>query len=311
MPGFDSNFLGAPYMVDLPDYSFYKGDIARNNKDNTDILDYTYYSVLQSRSRKVPVFSASNIFRTQFTQIDRAGTFKKESRINDHEQLTTEDYKSFNSVKAETIEKGHMTKREDVQWDEKEDPEKAEAAARSTFYYPNAAPQHDRLNNGLWKYLENSIILKGGGKLPSKVLVFTGPVLSTNDPQFKVPLSDKKTTFKMPVVFWKIVYYLKPDNKLYYASFLMGQLNLLRKDGLIIEKVAKGITKEPKQFLIFKENEKYQVSVSYIEELTKLKFTKAIDKHEGMKPVELNEVQAKGRLLMATAAIPQIKNLNV
>lgn len=314
MPGFGKNFLGEQYIVNLPDHSYYKSDIARNKKNNSDLLDYTYYSVVQSRSRKVPVFSASNIFRVKFTRVDRVGSFKKEGRINDNEQLTGNDYSKFNSIKAATIEKGHMTKREDVQWDEQGDELKAEAAAKSTFFYPNATPQHDRLNNGLWKYLENAIIVKGGVKVPAKVSVFTGPVLSKDDPEFKMKLSDNKTSFKVPVVFWKLVYYIKPDKKLYYAAFLMGQLNLLRKDELIIEKKAKAVTriKPLKQFLEFKDNEKYQVPVSYIETLTKLKFTKAIDRHEGMAPKELSEIQVKKRGLHgASAATYQINGLNI
>ncbi len=314
MAGYKNNFLGTSYLVDLPDYKTYKTDIARNRKNNSDILDYTYYSVVQSRSRKVPIFSASNIYRAKFTKVDRVGTFKTERRIDQNEQLGTKDYTCFNSIKAARIEKGHMTKREDVQWDTLGNEEKAESAAKSTFFYSNAAPQHDRLNNGIWKYMENSIILKGGVKLPTKVIVFTGPVLEKDDPFFKMKLSDKKTNFQVPVIFWKLVYYIKPDKKLYYAGFLMGQLNLLLKDGLIVEKAAKAVKKlKPlKQFLEFKDNEKYQVPVSYIEKLTKLKFSEAIDKHSGMPPVKLSEIQAKKRgLINFPQAVYRLKELNV
>jgi endonuclease G len=314
MSGFEKDFLGTSYFVDLPDYKSYKTDIARNKKDNNDLLDYTYYSVLQSKSRKVPIFSASNIYRAKFTKVDRVGTFKIEGRINPAEQLNSKDYTRFNSIKAAIIEKGHMTKREDVQWDMQGNEKKAESAAKSTFFYPNAAPQHDRLNNGIWKYMENSIILKGGVKLPARVTVFTGPVLDKEDPLFKMQLSDNKTNFKVPVIFWKLIYYIKQDRKLYYAGFLMGQLNLLRKDGLIVEKAPKAVRKlKPlKQFLEFKDNEKYQVPVSFIEKLTRLKFSGAIDKHAGMPPVQLNEIQAKKRgLTNGSQAAYRLSGLNV
>ena len=314
MSGFENDFLGSSYLVEFPDYKLYKTDIARNKKTKSDILDYTYYSVLQSSSRKVPIFSASNIYREKFTKVDRVGTFKTENRINPSEQLNTKDYTRFNSIKKASIEKGHMTKREDVQWDIQNLEQNAEAAARSTFFYPNAAPQHDRLNNGIWKYMENSIILKGGVKMPARVIVFTGPVLDKDDPSFKLLLSDNKTDFKIPVVFWKLVYYIKPDKKLYYAGFLMGQLNLLRNDGLIVEKPAEAVKKliPLKAFLEFKDNEKYQVPVSFIETLTKLKFTKAIDKLAGLQPVQLSEIQAKNKGLKDGAqASFRIKGLNV
>lgn len=300
MKGYDSNFLGEKYIVGLPDYFEYLEDIAINKKTNTHALDYIYYSVIQSKSRRVPIISASNIYRIKFEKIDRTGNFKKDNRINDEEQLTSKDYSLFNTIKPATIEKGHMTKREDVQWDLNGNDEEAQKASISTFFYPNAAPQHDALNNGPWKYLENAVIIKGRVPEPAKVSVFTGPVLDKLDPEFKVRLHDN-TIFKIPILFWKVIYYLKDDGNLYRAGFLMGQINPLRKDVLIneigfrdFEFVEKKSSLKP--FLEFNEDENYQVPVSLIEELTKLKFQDAIDRHENIKPtiLKLEEVQIRG-----------------
>jgi endonuclease G len=299
MKGYDKIFLGENYTIELPDCSEYLKDIAINKEINAPILDYMYYSVIQSKSRRIPIISASNIYRTKFEKVDRSGNFKKDNRINKDEQLTSKDYSLFNSIKPATIEKGHMTKREDVQWDLNGNDENAQKAAISTFFYPNATPQHDSLNNGLWKYLENSVIVKGRVPEPTKVSVFTGPVLDKLDPEFKVKLSDD-STFKIPVLFWKVIYYLKDDGKLYRAGFLMGQINPLRNDDLINEigfrdfdLVEKKTSLKP--FLEFKEDENYQVPVSLIEELTKLKFQSAIDRHENIKPtiLKLEEVQIR------------------
>lgn len=299
MKGYDSNFLGKNHIVELPDYSEYFEDIAINNETNAPILDYMYYSVIQSKRRRVPIISASNIYRTKFEKIDRSGNFKKDNRINNDEQLTSKDFSLFNTIKPAAIEKGHMTKREDVQWDLNGDNEDAQKAAISTFFYPNAAPQHDGLNNGPWKYLENAVIIKGRVPEPAKVSVFTGPVLDKLDPEFKVRLHDN-TVFKIPILFWKVIYYLKDDGNLYRAGFLMGQINPLRKDELINEigfrdfdLVEKKTSLKP--FLDFKEDENYQVPVSLIEELTHLKFQDAIDRHENIKPtiLKLEEVQIR------------------
>lgn len=299
MDGFNDNFLGDNFLVGMPDYEEYINDIAINTLDNGDILDYKYFSVIQSKSRRLPIVSASNIFRVKYEKVDRSGNFKQDKRIIKDEQLTSNDYKQFNKIKAATIDKGHMTKREDVQWDSSGDEEEAQKAAESTFFYPNAAPQHGSLNKGPWKHLENSVIIKGRVPEPAKVSVFTGPVLDKLDPEFKETLHDG-STFKIPVLFWKVIYYLKEDDKLYKAGFLMGQINPLRKDDLINEIGFRdfGIAEQRsslKPFLEFNEDQNYQVPVSLIEELTKLQFQDAIDRHADTKPtvLKLEEVQIR------------------
>lgn len=299
MNGYNIWFLGKDLEIRMPNYEEYVNNIAVNKETTGHELDYIYYSVIQSKTRRVPIISASNIFRINFEKVDRTGIFKKDARIDDNEQLSSKDYKLFNTIKPAAIEKGHMTKREDVQWDFNGNEQNAQNAAISTFFYPNAAPQHDSLNNGPWKYLENSVIIKGRVPEPAKVSVFTGPVLDKLDPEFKVKLEDG-STFKIPVLFWKVIYYLKEDGKLYRAGFLMGQINPLRRDDLIneigfrdFEIIEKKSSLKP--FLEFKEDENYQVSVSLIEELTKLKFQEAIDRHENIKPtiLKLEQVQIR------------------
>ena len=299
MNGYDEHFLGSKFVVKMPDCQNYRDDIAINNETSDSRLDYIYYSVIQSKSRRVPIISASNICRTNFHKVNRSGSFKKDSRINDSEQLNSNDYTQFNTIKAATIEKGHMTKREDVQWDIGGNEQGAQKAAISTFFYPNASPQHDALNNGPWKHLENSVIIKGRVLEPAKVSVFTGPVLDKLDPEFKVRLPDN-SVFKIPVLFWKVIYYVKEDGELYRAGFLMGQINPLRRDQLINEIAYRDFSLNEqrtslKPFLEFKEDENYQVPVTLIEELTKLKFLDAIDRHENVKPtvIKLEEVQIR------------------
>ncbi|WP_149304452.1 DNA/RNA non-specific endonuclease [Pareuzebyella sediminis] len=291
MRGYNSHFLGGNSVVNIPDYQVFVNDVAVNKETNDSVLDYISYSVIQSKSRRVPLISASNIYRVKFEKVSRTGIFKGDKRINKNEQLTTNDYKRFNRIKAAAIEKGHMTKREDVQWDINGNENNAQEAAKSTFYYPNASPQHDSLNNGPWKYLENSVIIKGRVPKPSKVCVFTGPVLDKNDPEFKEKLYDG-STFKIPILFWKVIYYIKQDGKLYHAGFLMGQINPLRRDELVDEFSLRGFGEEEsvsslKPFLNFREDENYQVPISLIEELTKLKFDNAIDRHAIIKPTPL------------------------
>ena len=59
------------------------------------------------------------------------------------------------------IDRGHMVRREDPNWDPASAPGAgsalAEQANQDTFHYTNAAPQHSTMNQGkeLWQGLEN------------------------------------------------------------------------------------------------------------------------------------------------------------
>jgi endonuclease G len=64
--------------------------------------------------------------------------------------------------------------------------------------------------------------------IPAKVTVLTGPVLDADDPFCRALLADG-SKFQMPILFWKVVYYVNEDSELFYAGFLMGQLNPLRR----------------------------------------------------------------------------------
>lgn len=292
MNGYDPHFVAVTQPIRFPDYSYYETDLARNIESNEEIIPYINFSVLVSKSRRIPILSASNIYRTSFRMAPRSGEFKADKRLHSFHQLKTADYEAFNSIISATIDKGHMTKREDVQWQETDGDQMAIMAAENTFYYPNAVPQHHRLNNGIWKLLENSIIIKGRVQEPGRVAVFTGPVLNQADPTFVSRLNDG-ANFQIPLLFWKVIYYIKPDSQLYHAAFLMGQYNLLKSDGLITEVEEKGV-KILKPFLEFKDDNNYQIPISAVEKFTKLKFAPAIDLHAGKDFTALSLVQAKG-----------------
>ncbi len=56
--------------------------------------------------------------------------------------------------------------------------------------------------------------------------MFTGPVLSSNDPEFVTKVND--TYIKIPRLFWKIIVYPKSDGKLYRVGFMMSQESLMK-----------------------------------------------------------------------------------
>ena len=78
MSGYDNQFLGEKFVVGMPDYKEYFNDTAINKETKKYELDYIYYSVIQSKSRRIPIISASNIYRIKFEKVDRAGNFKRD-----------------------------------------------------------------------------------------------------------------------------------------------------------------------------------------------------------------------------------------
>jgi endonuclease G, mitochondrial len=251
-------------------------DVAPVDGNNASILNYMNYSVKLSASRKFPIYTASNIDGALFKKASRAKSWKKDTRAQDH-QWGRELY----SAPKSDFDKGHMTKREDVQWGETLG--LAQMAADSTFFYSNAVPQHKDLNQEIWKSLEDYILHTETRKISLKVCVFTGPVLSENDPPFVSTV--KGETILLPIVFWKVVIFPKEDGKLYRVGFMMCQNKLFRENGIIEE--LESATDEAELFMQFDDAATYQVNVSLIEKLTDLKLPKAIDSYKDHRSTRL------------------------
>ena len=183
-PGYQDDFLGdddlriSILLIVDPD----KYEIAKlKDSPGKVTLDYDNYSVIMDKERRFPILTAANIDGTKFRRVPRAGSWKNDKRISADEQWGSKLYKA----KFSDFDKGHMTKREDVQWGK--DDESATAAAKSTFYYTNAVPQHAALNRSVWRSIERYVLKSETVKHQLKVTVLTGPVLAHHDPRFVTP----------------------------------------------------------------------------------------------------------------------------
>lgn len=278
--GFKHNFLDDDIIkanINFPiGNSTIKKDLApiQGNQDRT--LHYLNFSIQLSASRKFPFFTASNIDGNLFKKASRATSWKKDKRSKEF-QWGRELY----SASKSHFDKGHMTKREDVQWAETHD--LAQKAANSTFYYSNAVPQHKDLNRKIWRRLENYILHTETRKKSLKVCVFTGPVLSKNDPFFVTLVRGKAV--QIPSIFWKIVIYPKENGKLYRVGFMISQYNLLSKNGIINE-LESGIPADD-VFMQFNKSEVYQVDIAKIEQVTGFTMPFAIDSYKENRNIEL------------------------
>ncbi|MEZ4958052.1 MAG: DNA/RNA non-specific endonuclease [Saprospiraceae bacterium] len=278
--GYDEDFIGDKFKVKMPELNEkQKKDIAKSI-DGEEELKYQYYSVVQSKSRKLPFFAACNLHGGEFRQLGRAGAFIRDPRLPKEDQMDDDFYtyefkdKNNNEIKYTKIfHRGHMTKREDTQWGQ--DDGTAELGAKLTFFFTNAVPQHGHLNGVVWKALEDHImhVATNGKKAKQgegyKINILTGPVFQDDDP--KLPIENG--TAQIPALFWKVVYYKKKtENKLYHVGFMMGQKKLMETAF-----TGHGILAKGKEKTFDKYEDVIQVKVSFIEKMTGMKFHPAED----------------------------------
>lgn len=271
--GYDEKFI-TNQIVFLPILSSEQiVDSVLDNEGN-EVIKYINYSLQQSATHKFPIYTATNIDGMLFKKVPRKDYWRKDIRIPEEFQLGKELY----SVPKSDFDKGHMTKREDVQWGE--NIEIALNAANSTFYYTNAVPQHKDLNRKIWRNLEDYILHAETKQKELRICVFTGPVLSNSNPYYVTAINGKQ--IQIPALFWKVVIFQKEDGKLYRVGFMMSQAKLLKENHIIEE-----LESDDELFMQFKDADTYQVNIALIEELTGLKFSSAIDSYKDTRSTKL------------------------
>lgn len=276
--GFHTNFING-HEISLPLLNDQQiADLVVDNSGNT-IIKYINYSLQISKRFKFPYYTATNIDGSKFQKIPRKDSWRKDPRIAADFQWGNELYTAANSK----FDRGHMTKREDVQWGDTI--ATAMYAADSTFYFTNAVPQHMRLNRIVWRSLEDYILHTETKNNGLKICVFTGPILSEDNPFFVTPINGD--AIQLPILFWKIVIFQKQDSKIYRAGFMMSQNKLLEEDNVLM-----GLENESIMFTQFKDADTFQVNISLIEQLSGIKFPQAIDVYDDNRNLKLviNEV---------------------
>ncbi len=281
--GYSDKFIGTGKKVSLPKLpAALQKDLAPVKGKKEKLADYINYSVALSVRRRLPYFTASNIDGKLFRKIKRKDNWRIDERIDPGHQWGKELYTAAKS----DFDKGHMTKREDVQWGATD--ADAITAADSTFYFTNAVPQHAKLNQKIWRLLEDYILHKETKESGLKICVFTGPVLSNKDPRFVTPVKGER--IQIPTLFWKVVIFPRSDGKLYRAGFMMSQESLLREND-IVESIRnltlESLEDEDKLFLEFEEADTYQTSVDNIEQLSGIKMPAAIDIYKDKRSIKL------------------------
>jgi endonuclease G len=205
--GYDPMLLGA--HVPLPGLSAsMRADAApvRGRKDC--VLDYTHFSLVMSKSRRLAFFTACNIDGKQSRKLPRPGreAWYIDGRIDEEHQTNDRVYA------RNRLDRGHLVRREDPIWGE----EAAQANA-DTFHFTNCSPQHEQLNQRTWLDLENHILLNVRNKqIPA--IVLTGPVFADDDLEYR--------GVQIPEQFWKVVV-TNDGGQLAAAAYVESQRDLL------------------------------------------------------------------------------------
>ncbi|MDO9325754.1 MAG: DNA/RNA non-specific endonuclease [Methanoregula sp.] len=235
--GYDPHFLGAGFEVPYPVIGRDMAADVLLLKDGGSVLDYTHFSLVMSRLRKLPFFTAVNIDGSQLQDLKRSkDVWYFDPRIEKSDQYGPELYES------NELDRGHLVRRLDPVWGDE-----AVEGNEDTFHFTNCSPQHKNLNQKTWLNLED-YVGKNAKKYGLKVNVFTGPVFRSDDRVYR-------GQYRIPAEFWKLVVMVKDDGKLSATAYLQTQKNLI--DNL--------------EFA-YSTYKTYQVPVATIEELTGLDF---------------------------------------
>lgn len=233
--GYDTQFLGNEHEVPLPKF---RSDLEQDTvqlKDGSNVLHYTHFSIVMSKSRRLAYYTVVNIDGNQLMKIGRNDNWYLDSRIEKEYQCGPELYKN------NSLDRGHLVRRRDPVWGDS-----AKKANEDTFHFTNCAPQHSKLNQKSWLDLED-YILDNAENSSLKVTVFTGPVFRMDDIIYR--------GVQIPADFWKIAVIVKKDGNLSATAYLQTQKNLI----------------EDLEF-DYGEYKTYQVPVSKIETITGLDF---------------------------------------
>ena len=218
--GHRPDFLG----VDLPELPL---QLARENEI---WLNYTHFSVLLDRLRRLPRLTIVDIDGARWRHVPRAkvDVWSADPRVSRDEQPDASFYQEpdprFNPLHND-FAFGHMVRRQDPDWDPQDETGVAEQADIDTFHLTNTAPQAEGLNSGIWNDLEDTILHDLKENFRIKVVVLTGPILRDDDPK----LHD---AIPIPREFWKIAAW-RDGGRIATAGWRQSQ-----PEGILPEEVA-------------------------------------------------------------------------
>ena len=245
--GYDESFLGAKVSLPRLDDSIADQAAQRIDEPGNSELEYTHFSIVQNKMRRMPFFTAVNIDGSTSEVIHEKVKWSYEGRLPLQHQLGNVAY-----VKND-IDRGHLVHGQTPAWGPQ-----GEQGRADTYNYANASLQHKKLNQEEWLDLENQL-LDGARTEERKVSVFAGPVFSDSD-RFFDNGGRIRPAVQMPQSFWKVVVWNDSEKGLQSESYLMSQSKDLSGESPDV-RYEDGADLSP-----------YRVPLEKIEELTHLDF---------------------------------------
>ena len=264
--GYDDAFLGKKVALPKPGR---KHEVLKTGFDN-DALPYTHFSVVMSKSRRFPIFTAENLDGSLAIKLKRKDKWGFDPRIPKEAQVGHREFYG-----PELFDKGHMVRRKNVGWGKTK--KEAQLGEDDTFVYTNAIPQMPQLNRKTWLSLERYIL--DNAKIEGfKISVFTGPIFRQDDPDYN--------NVQVPLDFWKVVVAIDAETKRLLASaYLLSQEGLMPEEGF--------------RYGSFKT---YQVPIKRIESLANVKFSTSVRDADVFSRDEIEELIATARYVEITSA---------
>jgi endonuclease G, mitochondrial len=188
-------------------------------------LKYEHFSLKINKSRRIAVFTATNIDGAAYLNVDR-----KSGHVNSAEgEVWFKDPRvsasffleqTFYSAWSTYFDRGHLTRRSDPTWGSAKEAERANA---DTFHFTNCSPQHFRFNQSAkyWQGLERYVLENGVLAEESKrrICVFQGPIF---DDKIDLWADD----VQIPSSFFKVVVWRGADGPK-AVGLVVDQLKLL------------------------------------------------------------------------------------
>lgn len=216
--GYDPEFLGSRFVVDLPTVTRHADDVLDfefDGETQTE-LRYEHFSVVMSRSRRMCFLSGCNIDGNLSKKSARA-RWKGDPRIPKSQQIMKECYGA-----PPKFSRGHMTRREDPGWGTRA---VAKRGNEDTMHVTNVAPQMQAFNAPIWLALED-YALQHAREDEMKISVFTGPYFTDRDPDMYGVL--------IPLTYWKVIAFIHDETgKLCATGYEMSQEQSLQPEEFV------------------------------------------------------------------------------
>lgn len=216
--GYNKNFLGKKYRIDLPKINSLRLNTVLNNGE---VFDFMHFSLVMNKVLKSAIYVASNIDKESIKNIARKEYWHFDKRIGEKNQIGNDIYKN------NEWDRGHLARRKDICWGSIEE---ASRANYDSFCWANISLQHKKFNQGIWSKLEEFIYNKiTETSMGKRLSVFTGPI--NGEGSVKYCGKDKPLVCNtiIPVGFWKIIFYINNEGILRSKSFIVKQDKYLKR----------------------------------------------------------------------------------